>query len=81
MQKKNYQAFAFAAGTESSASSFVCAFDAYRTKALTAIITLMAVLLFGSVFGLPVITILISMIFGVIIPVIVRKKVKPAGRT
>ena len=74
MQHQNYQAFAFAAESERSASSFMSAYDAYITQALTAIITLMAVLLFGSVFGLPVIAILISMIFGAIILVTVRGK-------
>ena len=81
MQEKNNQAFAFAAEFDPSASSFMSAYESHITLALTAIITQMAVLLFGSVFGLPIIDILISMIYGVIILVIVREKIKPVSRT
>ncbi len=48
---------------------------------LTAIITLMAVVLFGSVSGVLAINILIVIILGVIIHVIVRENAKPVSRT
>ena len=81
MQDQNCQTFAFTAEFKPSAFSFMSAFDAHVTESLTAIIILMAVLLFGSVFGLPIIDILISMIYGVIILVIVRERIKPVSRT
>ena len=74
MQKNNYRTFKFSAEDGCSDSYFMSAYDTHTTQALTAIITLMAVLLHSSVFSSPVIDILISMTLGVIILVIVRGK-------
>lgn len=57
------------------------AFDAYSAKTMTAIITMMAVVLYAVVLHLIVPDVIISIIIGAIILVIVRKKAEPVSRT
>ena len=80
---QNPMAFSFACTAESydPASYNMSAFDAYSAKTLTAIITMMAVVLFAVARHLIVPDVIISIIIGAIILVIVRKKAEPVSRT
>ena len=76
---KSFAASADFTGTASSCAS--AASDAYFAKTLTAIIAMMAVVLFAAVRHVPALDILISIITGAIILVIVRGKAEPVSRT
>ena len=80
---QNLKAFSFACAAESNdpASYNMSASDAYFAKTLTAIITMMAVVLYAVVLHLIVPDVIISIIIGAIILVIVRKKAEPVSRT
>ena len=80
---QNLKAFSFACAAESSdpASYNMSAFDAYSAKTMTAIITMMAVVLYTVIRHLIVPDVIISIIIGAIILVIVRKKAEPVSRT
>ena len=72
MQNPMECAFTYAAESNNSASwNMSAAFDAYFAKILTAIMIMMAVVLFAAVDHLPVLDILITGILGVIL-IIVR---------
>ena len=82
MQHPMKKAFAASAEfTNSDSSCASAASDAYFAKTLTAIITMMAVVLFAVISHLVIMDILISIIIGVIILVIVRGKAEPISRT
>ena len=82
MQHPMKKAFAASAEfTNSDSSCASAASDAYFAKTLTAIITMMAVVLFAVVRHLIVPDVLISIIIGAVILVIVRKKAEPVSRT
>ncbi len=67
--------------TDSASSYAHAASDAYFAKTLTAIIAMMAVVLFAAVRDLVILDVLISIIIGGIILVIVREKAEPVSRT
>ncbi len=81
MQNQMNKSFAYAAESCDPASCNTSASDAYFAKTLTAIITMMAVVLFAAVRHIIALDILISIITGVIILVIVRGEAKPVSRT
>ena len=81
MQSQMKNSFAYAAESCDPASYYMSDFDVYSAKTLTAIITMMAVIMFASVFPLLVLDIFISIISGIIILVTVRGKDKPVSRT
>ena len=80
---QNQKAFSFAYAAESSdpASYNMSASDAYSAKTLTAIMTMMAVVLFTVIRHLIVPDVIIAIIIGAIILVIVREKAEPVSRT
>lgn len=80
---QNLKAFSFASAAESNdpASYNMSASDAYSAKTLTAIMTMMAVVLFAAVRRLIVPDVIIAIIIGAIILVIVREKAEPVSRT
>ena len=80
MQSYSNAQFAYAADGSNSASCGMPAAFTYLSGILTAIISMMAVVLYLSVFGHLALTVLISIISGVII-LIVRGKNQPVSRT
>ena len=73
--------YAYAAESCDPASDNMSASCAYSAKTMTAIITMMAVVLFAVARHLIVPDVLISIIIGAIILVIVRGKAEPVSRT
>ncbi len=80
MQNYSGAQFAYEAENNNSASCGMSAAPLYIPEVLTAIITMMAVVLYLSVVGHLASVILISIICGVII-LIVRGKYQPVSRT
>ena len=82
MQHPMEKSFAASAEfTNSDSSCASAASDAYFAKTLTAIIAMMAVVLFAVVHRLIVPDVIIAIIIGAIILVIVRGKAEPVSRT
>ena len=82
MQHPMEKSFAASAEfTNSDSSCASAASDAYIAKTLTAIIAMMAVVLFAVIRHLVILDILITIIIGAVILVIVRGKAEPVSRT
>ena len=82
MQHPMEKSFAASAEfTNSDSSCASAASDAYFAKTLTAIIAMMAVVLFAVIRHLVILDILITIMIGAVILVIVRGKAEPVSRT